>query len=156
VVTITTIQPQSSQTPRPVPTAPAETPLTIDLDERAVLYPSGKGVTRVILSPVEGGIAFDAVFSFNHSKTMPRIMVLSLADARVLGRCLVDSVYQARPQNAITETMRIGITVHTNGFHLDIGDPTRPMELMIGLPSIWRFALLVLRAVDRLSPIEAH
>jgi hypothetical protein len=121
-----------------------------------VLYPAGKGITRVTLSAVEGGVAFDATFSFNHSKTAFRIMVLSLQDARVLGRTLVDSVDQARPQNATTETMRVGITVHTNGFHLDIGDTSRPVELFIGLPSIWRFALLVLRAVDRLTPVEAH
>jgi hypothetical protein len=52
--------------------------------------------------------------------------------------------------------MRIGITVHTNGFHLQIGDVGGPTELFIGLSSIWRFAQTVLRAVDRLSPVEAH
>jgi hypothetical protein len=162
MVTITTVQ-QAQQPQEPTQpvqritiTRPAEVPLTLDLDDRAVLYPSGKGITRIALSSAEGGVAFDATFSFNHSKTAPRIMVLSLEDARVFGRALVDSVYQARPQNAITETMRIGITVHTNGFHVDIGDTSRPIELFIGLPSIWRFALLVLRAVDRLSPVEAN
>ncbi|MBR0646602.1 hypothetical protein [Plastoroseomonas hellenica] len=141
--------------PRPLQT-PAEMSLAVDLDERAVLYPAGKGVTRVTLSAVEGGIAFDAAFAFNESRASPRIMVLSLDDAREFGRRLVDSVYQARAQNAITETMRIGITVHTNGFHLQIGDVGSPTELFIGLSSIWRFAQTVLRAVDRLSPVEAH
>ncbi|HEY4252018.1 MAG TPA: hypothetical protein VGM87_12480, partial [Roseomonas sp.] len=89
--------------PRPVQ-VPAEFSLAVDLDERAVLYPAGKGVTRVTLSATEGGIAFDAIFAFNESRSAPRIMVLSLDDAREFGRRLVDSVYQARAQNAITET----------------------------------------------------
>jgi len=136
--------------------APHDNPLALDLDERAVFYPAGKGITRIVISPERGGLAFDAVYAFNKTHTSPRIMWLSLDDARTFGRCLVDSVYQARPQNAITGTMRIGITVHTNGFHIDINDADRPVELFIGLNSIWRFALLVLRAVDRVAPIEAH
>jgi hypothetical protein len=128
----------------------------IDLDERAVLYPAGKGITRITMTPEDGGIAFDATFAFNSSRASPRILWLSLADAREFGRCLVDSVYQAKPQNAITETMRIAITVHTNGFHMLIGDVGNPVELYVGLASIWRFAVTVLRAVDRLSPIEAN
>jgi hypothetical protein len=157
-MTIQSVQPPPApQLLRPTPaSAPADTPLIIDLDDRAVLYPCGKGVTRITLSPAEDGVAFDATFSFNHSKTAPRFLTLSLEDTRVLGRCLVDSVYQARPQNAITETMRIGITVHTNGFHFDIANSSHPAELFIGLPSIWRFAVLILRAVDRLSPVEAN
>lgn len=142
---------------------PAERPapeqgftLAVDLDERAVLYPAGKGLTRINLSAAEGAIAFDAVFAFNESRTAPRFLRLSLDDARELGRRLVDAVYQARPQNAITETMRIGITVHTNGFHLQIGDVGAPVELFLGLNSVWRFTQTVLRAVDRLSPVEAH
>ncbi|MDR2856239.1 MAG: hypothetical protein LBV50_00120 [Novosphingobium sp.] len=136
--------------------ATPETELTLDLDERAVFYPAGKGITRLVLSSEQGGVAFDAVFAFNDTHAAPRILWLSLEDARVFGRALVDSVYQARAQNAITATMRIGITVHTNGFHIDIMDAGRQSELFIGLPSIWRLALLVLRAVDRFSPIEAH
>ncbi|MDR2195330.1 MAG: hypothetical protein LBE50_01840 [Gallionellaceae bacterium] len=142
--------------PRPAAAARDNNALTLDLDERAVLYPAGKGITRITLSPERGGIAFDAAFAFNESRTPPRILWLSLDDARVFGRSLVDSVYQARPQNAITESMRIGITVHTNGFHIDIAGEDHPVELFVGLNSIWRFALLILRAVDRLSPVEAH
>lgn len=136
--------------------APVEFMLAVDLDERAVLYPAGKSVTRVNMSAAEGGIAFDAVFAFNEARTPPRFMVLTLEDAREFGRRLVDSVYQARAQNAITETMRIGITVHTNGFHLQVGDVAAPTELFVGLASIWRFTQTVLRAVDRLSPVESH
>ncbi|MDR2240585.1 MAG: hypothetical protein LBE33_09090 [Zoogloeaceae bacterium] len=142
--------------PGPAQPSPHDNPLTLDLDERTVLYPAGKGITRVVLSPERNGIAFDAVYTFNESRATPRILWLSLEDARIFGRCLVDSVYQARPQNAITDTMRIGITVHTNGFHIDIANAGQPIELFIGLNSIWRFALLVLRAVDRLSPVETH
>jgi hypothetical protein len=139
------------------PTLTTDSPVPfIDLDERAVLYPAGKGVTRITMTPENGGIAFDATFAFNNSRSSPRILWLSLADAREFGRCLVDSVYQAKPQNAITETMRIAISVHTNGFHMLIGDVGNPVELFIGLSSIWRFAVTVLRAVDRLSPIEAN
>jgi hypothetical protein len=139
----------------PRPTQP-DNALTLDLDERAVVYPSGKGITRIALSPERSGIAFDAIYAFNESHTPPRLLWLSLEDARIFGRSLVDSVYQARPQNAITDTMRIGITVHTNGFHIDVANDGHPVELFIGLNSIWRFAMLVLRAVDRLSPVEAH
>ncbi|MBR0655088.1 hypothetical protein [Plastoroseomonas arctica] len=135
---------------------PVDFTLAVDMDERAVLYPAGKSITRVNMSAAEGGIAFDAVFAFNEARTPPRFMVLELDDAREFGRRLVDAVYQARPQNAITETMRIGITVHTNGFHLQIGDVAAPTELFVGLGSIWRFTQTVLRAVDRLSPVESH
>jgi hypothetical protein len=150
-VTITAIRPAR----QPGEPAPSNS-VVIELDERAVLYPAGKGVTRVTMTPQDGGIAFDAVFAFNESRVPSRIVWLSLADAREFGRALVDSVYQARPQNAITETMHIGITVHTNGFHIMINPANHPVELFIGMPSIWRFALTVLRAIDRMSPVQAH
>jgi len=136
--------------------APVDFTLAVDLDERAVLYPAGKSVTRVNMSAVEGGIAFDAVFAFNEARAPARFLVLSAADAGEFGRRLVDAVYQARAQNAITETMRIGITVHTNGFHLQIGDVAAPTELFVGLGSVWRFTQTVLRAVDRLSAAPSH
>jgi hypothetical protein len=135
---------------------PVDFTLAVDLDERAVLYPAGKCVTRVNMSATQGGIAFDAVFAFNEARVASRFMVLTAEDAQEFGRRLVDSVYQARAQNAITETMRIGITVHTNGFHLQIGDVASPTELFVGLGSIWRFTQTVLRAVDRLSPGVSH
>jgi hypothetical protein len=149
MLAITTIQTQPQS-------AAAQAGIAVDLDERAVIYPAGKGLTRITMVAAEGGLAFDATFAFNESHTTPRIMRLSLDDARVFGRCLVDSIYQARPQNAITETMHIAITVHPNGFHLQIGNVASPVELFIGLASIWRFAQSVLRAVDRLSPSEAN
>lgn len=135
---------------------PIDFTLAVDLDERSVLYPAGKCVTRVNMTAAAGGLAFDAVFAFNEARTPPRFLLLSVEDAREFGRRLVDAVYQARPQNAITETMRIGITVHTNGFHLQIGDVAAPTELFVGLASIWRFTQTVLRAVDRLTPVVSH
>lgn len=96
--------------------------------------------------PAEGGIAFDAVFAFNESHAPSRIMLLSLEDARVFVRCLVDGVYQARTQNAITETMHIGIMVHPNGLHLQIGNVASPVELFIGIRTIWQVMRTVLCA----------
>ncbi|MES2710085.1 MAG: hypothetical protein V4653_00745 [Pseudomonadota bacterium] len=142
--------------PEERPAAPVDFTLAVDLDERSVLYPAGKSVTRVNLSAVAGGLAFDAVFAFNEARAASRFLVLTPGDSREFGRRLVDAVYQARPQNAITETMRIGITVHTNGFHLQIGDVAAPIELYVGLASIWRFTQTVLRAVDRLTPVVSH
>jgi hypothetical protein len=146
----------SVRKPGPAQPVPPDHELALDLDERAVLFPAGKGIIRLVLSPERDGIAFDAVFAFNESRSPSRIMWLSLEDAGIFGRCLVDSVYQARAQHAISETMRIGISVHVNGFHIDIMEAGRQSELFVGLNSIWRVALLVLRAVDRLSPREAN
>ena len=133
-------------------------PLTVnvDLDDRAFLFPSGKSVTRLVISTDADLIHFDAIYPFNTSRTSPRIMTLRLEDAREFALQMVDTVYNARTQHAFSETMRIDINVLANGYHLKIGDLNQSTDLYLGTSAIWRVCQGVLRAIDHISPIEAQ
>ncbi len=138
------------------PTLASIQQVPVDLDERAFLFPAGKPLTRLVFCPAGRTIQVDAVFAFNASRAAPRLFTLELEDARLLARTIVDAVFLARTQHAITETMRVAVEVLTNGYRLHVGELDGGMDLYFGTASVWRVCQGLLRAVDALSPVETN
>ncbi len=130
--------------------------IKVDLDERAFVFPAGKSVSQIAFATEGRLIHLEVVYPFNETHTPPRLVTLGLEDARELGRRLVDAVYQARTQLAISDGMRIAINVVANGYHLQIGDMTEPTDLYLSTGCIWRVCQGLLRIVDRIAPVEAN
>jgi hypothetical protein len=128
----------------------------VDLDERAFLFPAGKGLTRLVLGASGRTVHIDLVFAFNEARTPPRLLTLDREDVRLLGHALVTAVYTAKAQHAISDTMRISIDVLTNGYRLQIGDLSAPTELFLGTGCITRVCQGLLRIVDAVAPVEAN
>jgi hypothetical protein len=155
VVEIVTVQPRPPPPLRPVPVSPPETLLTIDLDVNSVLDAHDKSIRRIVLSPADGAIAFDAILFSDHDDSFSRIMTLSPDDTLVLGSSLTDAAHHAQPKSASTGTMRIGIRPHVSGFRIDIRNSIGPVvKLFIESASVWRLAALLTRAAARLSLSE--
>jgi hypothetical protein len=91
--------------------------IKIDLDDRAFLFPAGKSVAQIAFATEGRMIHLEAVYPFNETHTPPRLLTLGLDDAKDLARRLIDAVYQARTQLAMSDGMRIAINVVANGYH---------------------------------------
>lgn len=147
---------------RPTPPAPAATPAVptvykIELDERCLLFPDGKMIQHLLIARVPGGmIAFDAVFAFNRTHRDPRVMTLSLAEARDLARELVSAVYTARTNFVLNDTLKITINVIANGYHLECLREEKKTEVYFSTGVIWRVIKGLLTAVDDSSPVVAN
>jgi hypothetical protein len=128
----------------------------IDLDDRTFLFPAGKAIAQIAFATEGRMIHLEAVYLFNESHTPPRIITLSFEDARDLARRLVDAVYQARTQLAMSDGMRIAINVIANGYHLQIGDMSNPTDLYLSTACIWRVCQGLLRIIDHIAPAEAN
>jgi len=128
----------------------------VDLDERAFLFPAGKMVSQIAFATDGRMVHLDAVYPFNEARTPPRLLSLSIDDATELARRLVDAVYQARTQLAMSDGMRIAINVIANGYHLQIGDMTDPTDLYLSTGCIWRVCQALLRVTDYIRPVEAN
>jgi hypothetical protein len=128
----------------------------VDLDERAFLFPAGKLISQISFATDGRVVHIDAVYPFNEARTPPRLLTLSAEDATELARRLVDAVYQARTQLAMSDGMRIAINVIANGYHLQIGDMTDPTDLYLSTGCIWRVCQGLLRITDYIAPIEAN
>ncbi|MEO5376076.1 MAG: hypothetical protein H7840_17775 [Alphaproteobacteria bacterium] len=138
---------------------PNRQPLDVQvaMDERAFLFPDGKAVTHLLLSSEgQGRVCIDAVFGFNETRLAPRILTLTLDDARELGRKLVEAVYHARTHYVISDTARITINVVTNGYFVQIGEVSNSTDLFLSTGVIWRVCNGLLRLVDSMSPVVAH
>ena len=130
--------------------------IKVDLDDRAFLFPAGKSVSQIAFSTEGPFIHIEAVYPFNEARTPPRIATLRLEDAAELGRRLVDAVYQARTQLAMSDGMRIAINVIANGYHLQVGDMTESTDLYLSTGCIWRVCQGLLRIIDHIAPVEAN
>jgi hypothetical protein len=128
----------------------------VDLDERAFLFPAGKLMSQISFATDGRVVHIDAVYPFNEARTPPRLLTLSAEDATELARRLVDAVYQARTQLAMSDGMRIAINVVANGYHLQIGDMTDPTDLYLSTSCIWRVCQALLRVTDYIRPVEAN
>ena len=128
----------------------------IDLDDRAFVFPAGKSVAQISVTTEGRLVHLDAVYLFNETHTPPRLLTLDLDDARELARRLVDAVYQARTQLAMSDGMRIAINVIANGYHLQIGDMSNPTDLYLSTGCIWRVCQGLLRIVDHIAPVESN
>jgi hypothetical protein len=140
----------------PKPKVKPEHVIKIDLDDRAFLFPAGKSVSQIVFSTEGRLIHIEAVYPFNETCTPPRIATLRLEDAAELGRRLVDAVYQARTQLAISDSMRIAVNVIANGYHLQVGDMTESTDLYLSTGCIWRVCQGLLRIIDHIAPVEAN
>jgi hypothetical protein len=128
----------------------------VDLDERAFLFPAGKLISQISFATDGRVVHIDAVYPFNEARTPPRLLTLSAEDATELARRLVDAVYQARTQLAMSDGMRIAINVIANGYHLQIGDMSNPTDLYLSTACIWRVCQGLLRIIDHIAPAEAN
>ena len=128
----------------------------IDVDERTFLFPAGKAVAQLAFVSEGRTIHLEAAYLFNESRTAPRILTLGLDDARDFARRLIDAVYQARTQLAMSDGMRITINVVANGYHLQIGDMSEPTDLYLSTSCIWRVCQGLLRVIDHIAPVQAN
>jgi hypothetical protein len=144
------VQPIPKLRPRP------DYAIKIDLDDRAYLFPAGKSIAQIAFATEGRLIHVEAVYPFNETHTPPRLLTLALEDARELGHRLVDAVYQARTQLAVSDGMRIAINVIANGYHLQIGDMSDSTDLYLSTGCIWRVCQGLLRAIDHIAPVEAN
>jgi len=128
----------------------------VDLDERAFLFPAGKPLIQVVFVAEGRRIHIDGLYPFNQARTPPRIISLTLEDARELGLRLVEAVHTARTQLVMSEGARITIHVVANGYRVQLGDMNQPLELFLGTGCIWRVCQGLLRAVDFIAPVESN
>ena len=128
----------------------------IELDERCVLFPDGKLVSHLLVTPGRGSILLDAVFQFNETRRNPRIVELSLPEARGFARELVNAAYYAKPSFFLLDTLQATIYVAQHGFHIEILRSEVKTELLVSVPSIWRLIKGLLSAIDSCSPIIAN
>jgi hypothetical protein len=146
----------TQSTPRLVANLKAKHEIKVDLDDRAFLFPAGKGLAQLVFLSDGQRVYVEAAYHFNQSRTPPRLLVLDLEDAKELGRRLVEAVHHARTQLVITASVRITINVAANGYHLQIGDMNDALELFLSTGCIWRVCQGLLRIVDMISPVEAN
>ena len=78
------------------------------------------------------------------------------AVAKTISSGLIDAVYQARTQLAMSDGMRIAINVIANGYHIQIGDMSDPTDLYLSTGCIWRVCQGLLRVIDHIAPVEAN
>jgi hypothetical protein len=130
--------------------------IKVDLDERSFLFPAAKSVSQLLFLSDGKTIFVEAIYPFNQTRTPPRIIQLSLEDAREFGRRLIEAVHGARTQFVVTSGIRITINVIANGYHLQFGDMNSATELFLGTSCIWRVCQGLLRIADLISPVESN
>jgi hypothetical protein len=141
---------------RVLPDAKPRFEVKVDLDDRAFLFPPGKPVIQLVFVAEGRRIQIDASYPFNQARTPPRIVTLDLADAKELGQKLVEVVHTAKSQLVVSESSHITISVLANGYRLQFGDMSQPIELFLSTGCIWRVCQGLLRAVDFISPVETN
>jgi hypothetical protein len=128
----------------------------VDLDDRAFLFPAGKSIAQIAFATEGRAIHLEAIYPFNETRTPPRLLTLALEDAKEFARRLIDAVYQARTQLAVSDGMRISVNVIANGYHIQIGDMSDPTDLYLSTGCIWRVCQGLLRAIDHIAPVESN
>jgi len=130
--------------------------IKVDLDDRCFLFPAGKSVSQLVFLSDGKGVYVEAVYPFNQARTPPRLISLSLEDAKEFGRRLIEAVHGARTQLVVTSGVRITINVIANGYHLQFGNMNSAIELFLGTGCIWRVCQGLLRIVDLIAPVESN
>jgi hypothetical protein len=128
----------------------------VDLDDRAFLFPAGKLVAQLLFLSDGKRIFVEAVYPFNQSRTLPRLLTLDFEDAKDLGRRLIEAVHHARTQLVATDGVRITINVIPNGYHIQIGDMNHATELFLSTACIWRVCQGLRRIIDLIAPVESN
>ncbi|MBF0310497.1 MAG: hypothetical protein HQL56_13305 [Magnetococcales bacterium] len=131
--------------------------VSVDLDERAFLFPEGKLMNQLRFAALANGeVQIDAVYAFNASRSTPELVRLSLDDARELAKRLVEGVYRAQTQHIASDSTRITLFVIANGYMIQIGDMNNAQEIFLSTSVIWRVCQALLRVVDMLTPAQTH
>lgn len=128
----------------------------VDLDDRAFLFPSGKPVIQLVFLAEGHSVHLEASYPFNQARTPPRIATFDLADARELAHKLVEVVHNAKSQLLVSEGTHVTISVVANGYRLQFGDMSKPIELFLGTGCIWRVCHGLLRAIDFIAPVKSN
>lgn len=135
---------------------PPET-LSVDLDERAYLFPEGRCLAQLkFIAKERRHIQIDLLYSHNESRLPPCSLMLRHTDAKELCLRLVDAVYFAKTSNAITDTMHISITVAVNGYILVVEDEAVERRIYLGTGVIWRVCNALCKMVDIQSPVASN
>jgi hypothetical protein len=131
--------------------------IKIDLDERVFVFPQNKPLTHLQLHVVRPNtVRFEATYAFNQNREDPTLFEITGEDCAELTRRLVEAVYRAQSTQVVTASVSIGISVAVNGYILQINRADGPIELFLGMGSIWRVCNGLSRAVDFLSPIASN
>ncbi len=137
--------------------APPKFIVTIDLDERAFLFPDGKHVAQLrVLAMRTGRIVVEMVYTFNETRVAPTLLALDREDAAEFVRKLTDAVYRAQGTMIFSESMRINVAVVANGYILQVGEAGAEKEFFLGPGAIWRVLGGLMRAIDQIGPVVAH
>jgi len=131
--------------------------LVVDLDERAYLFPESRSLTQIKFNlDAEGYVLVELVFAHNVSRVHPYTLRLGRSDAKDLCFRIIDAVYRAQTQHLVTETIRISITVVSNGYIFKIEDQGVQRELYLSTVVIWKVCNALCRIVDLQSPVQSH
>lgn len=131
--------------------------ISVDMDDRAFLFPETKNIAQLKFSAQpDGGVSIEFVYAHNISRLPPSKVMLQYDDAKSLCLRLIDAVYRAQTQNAISESAHIAITMVTNGYIFIIGENGTQRQFYMGSSVIWRVCNALCRIVDIQSPILSH
>ena len=137
--------------------APPDIAVKIELDDRAFLFPDGKSVTHLlVVNDRKGGVHLEAVFAFNKTHRNPRFASFNLRQLREFTREFLGAVYAAKTSFVLDETLKITISVITNGYHIEFMRAEERAELFLGTACIWRVLKGLMAAADDLSPVVAN
>ena len=131
--------------------------ISVDMDDRAFLIPETKNIAQLKFSALAGAaISIEFVYAHNISRLPPSKITLQYADAKDFCLRLIDAVYRAQTQNAISESAHIAITMVTNGYIFIIEENGTQKQFYMSSSVIWRVCNALCRIVDIQSPVLSH
>jgi hypothetical protein len=140
-----------------IDSAAARSVIAVDMDERAFLFPETRAIAQLkFTADLAGTISIDFVYAHNASHMPPSRLTLQYDDAKQFCLRLVDAIYRAQTQNAISDSANIAITMAANGYIFIMEDSGRQRQLYLSTSVIWRVCNALCRMVDVQSPIAAH
>ena len=149
--------PTVTSLPSAAPRPQTDVVIKIDLDERVFVFPQHKPLTQLVLNVVRPNtVRFEGGYAFNQNRANPVLFELTGEDCAELTRRFVEAVYRAQSTQVVTSSTSIAITVAVNGYIVQVSTPDGPVELFLGMASIWRVLNGLARAVDVLSPIASN
>ena len=129
----------------------------VDLDDRCFAFPQNLQPTHLRLRGMgTDSIQIAAVFDQNTRRTDPEIDTLTLDDAYLLCRKLVDAYYQGSTQHVLTETTRIAIVFNPQGFLVRFRDRPDEREVFLSPLAFLRSIRGLQRVLDAMMPGESN
>jgi hypothetical protein len=131
--------------------------ISVDMDDRAFLIPETKNIAQLRFSALpEGVVSIEFIYAHNINRLPPSKIILQHADAKSFCLRLIDAVYRAQTQNAISESAHITITMVTNGYIFIIKENGTQRQFYMSPNVIWRVCNALCQIVDIQSPILSH